>query len=165
VRRFLRGLGLLLLLLVLALVGAGVAARLSDGPLGPFPGGQLRAGELTAVPADWSSVAAVREVELQLVEPPRSRTTWIVVHDGWLYVPCGFLDVPVFKQWPYEAVRDGRAVLRIDGRRYEGRLVKVEDPALFDEVARLSSEKYAVGRGTQPDPSRLWLFRFEPVTG
>jgi hypothetical protein len=163
-RALLRWIALALLALVVGGVVLALTARFSDGPFGPFPGGSLQQGELTPVPENWSFAADVREIELQLVEPPRSRTTWLVVHDGTLYVPCGFLQVPLFKQWPHQALRDGRAVLRLDGKRYAGRLVRVEDPALFSELARLSTAKYGYGEGTPPDRDRVWFFRFEPRT-
>jgi hypothetical protein len=162
--RLLRALGRVLLVLALALAGAGVAARFSDGPLGPFPGGPFESGEEAAVPEDWSGAAELREIELQLLEPARSRTTWLVVHEGSLYVPCGFLSVPFLKQWPHQAVRDGRAVLRVEGRRYAGRLVRVEEPTLFAELSRLSSAKYGFGEDLPPDPEQVWFFRFEPST-
>ncbi len=146
--RILRGLGIALVALVAVLVGIGVVARFSDGPIGPFPGGPLRAGSLVSEPdVDWSFVdwesRPGRIVELQLVEPPSSRTTGILVHEGQLYVSAdlGFIwrrlpgpgrgvlfVIWGFKQWHEEALRDGRVVLRIDGKRYERQAVRVTDP-------------------------------------
>jgi hypothetical protein len=158
--RVLRGLGLALLAVVglAAVVAAG--ARCADGPVGPFAGGRLVAGELAPAPADWSFARGDDTLELQLVVPPSSRTTWLVVQHGHLYVPCGF---PAWKQWPHRALDDGRAVVRLEGRRYEVRAVRVEEPAEFAAVAALVSEKYGVGSPDEPpDPDALWIFRMEP---
>ncbi len=149
------------LAVVLAGVAAlAVAARFSDGPMGPMAGGALEAGEradFTAV--DWAFAREVGEIELQLVEPPRSRTTWIAYHDGAVYIPCGLPSLRLWKQWPHEALEDGRAVLRIEGRLYDARLVKVEDPAVFAAVSQRLQEKY---EAPDLDPESLWIFRVDP---
>ena len=185
--RFLRWLGIALVALVAVLVGIGVVARFSDGPIGPFPGGPLRAGSLVSEPdVDWSFVdwegRPGRIVELQLVEPPRSRTTGILVHERQLYVSAdlGFLwrRIPypsrgvlfvifLFKQWHEDALRDGRVVLRIDGKRYERQAVRVTDPELFATLSSLVQEGAAgaglrLGRNLPPDPEAIWFFRMEP---
>jgi hypothetical protein len=158
-----RRVGIAAALAVAAFALVAVGARFADGPVGPLPGGRLRAGPLVADPAvDWSFAAQVREIEVQLVEPPRSRTTWVVVHGGALYVPCGFLKWPGLKQWPHQARRDGRAVLRIGGQRFAGRLTRVEDAVLHGELSRLSAAKYGLGEAAPPDPEGVWFFRFEP---
>ena len=167
VKRVLRGIVWTLAFVVATAVVAIVAARFRDGPTGPLPGGPLERGELVAEGlTNPESVAAVMEVELQLLEPPRSRTTWIVVHEGALYVPCGFLDVPGFKRWHEEAARDGRALMRIDERRYPGTLVREPEGPVYEAVASKVGEKYAPGaEGFEPDPARLWIFRFDPPAG
>ena len=156
-------------LVIGGLAGLAVAAlfalfaRFGDGPIGPLPGGALRRGDMmSASGVDWSFASELDSVELQLLSPPRSRTTWLVVHGGELYVPCGFLQVPGFKQWPHEAESDGRAVVRIEGYRYPVRAVRVKDPRLYTRVAQRVARKYGVGAGEAPDPEQLWIFRLEP---
>ncbi len=105
---------------------------------------------------DWS-FASGQEIELQLVEPLGSRTTGVMVHKGQLYVPCdlGFMWrrfsgptrwmlhlIWVFKRWHEDALRDGRVVLRIDGKRYERQAVRVTDPDLLAAL-RLQLEEMA----------------------
>ncbi|HVP31280.1 MAG TPA: hypothetical protein VMW35_19190 [Myxococcota bacterium] len=159
--KLLRWLVLALLAFVLCLVVVGVAARFSDGPIGPFPGGPLVSGPLVAdANVDWSALANVREVELQLVTPARSRTTWFLVNEGKAYVPCGFPNAGHIKQWPHELARDPRVVLRIDGRRYELQAVKVDDAEEWRTLAQLSATKYGHGVPTRPDD--VWYFRLEP---
>jgi hypothetical protein len=91
---------------------------------------------------DWSFAADEEEIELQLLDPDRSRTVWVVLHGGDLYVPCAFLWVPGFKQWHEQAVRDGRAVVRIQGRLYPVQLVRVKAPIIYDRVAQRLARKY-----------------------
>lgn len=153
------------------LAAVAVAARFADGPIGPFAGGPFRTGRAIRGPdPDWSFADTIQNVELQLVEPPRSRTAHIIVHGGQIYVLCGivkfgpfvFLGQAFWKQWPYQAVADGRAVLRIDGDLYERQAVKVTDPMLFRELSMLVSQKYGMGVHGPLDPESVWFFRLSP---
>jgi len=144
------------LVALIALVFFG--ARFHDGPLGPIPGGALAGGELVAEPvADWSFAKDTGEIQLQLESQTRSRTVWFFVLDGKAYVPCS-LDFPPGKNWHHEAVKDGRATLRIDGKRYPVTLTKLEDSAAqgMGEAARAElSRKY----GELPSGENgAWLF-------
>ena len=112
---------------------ASVIAHSSDGPIGPLAGGPFRSGELVPeAKIDWESLARTPTVELQLVDPPRSRTTHIVVLDGRAYIPSGIVKVGPFvflgqafwKQWPDDVLEDPRVIVRSDGRLYEARAVK-----------------------------------------
>jgi hypothetical protein len=168
-RTFLRIVGGLILLLVVLIVGVLVGARFADGPIAIIAGGPFKSGQLVSgSEPDWSFVHDVREVEFQLVEPPRSRTTWILDHEGKAYIPCGYMTTwwgKLWKQWPHEAEKDPRILLRIDGKLYERRLVRVEDgPALAPLLAELS-RKYAGGREIPPEvvtSGYLWLFELAP---
>ena len=72
-------LGSLVLLIVVVLIGA----RFADGPIAILAGGPFTSGELVSGPEpDWSFVRDIQEVEFQLVDPARSRTTWILEHEG-----------------------------------------------------------------------------------
>ncbi|MGH7287135.1 MAG: hypothetical protein ACREI8_03855 [Myxococcota bacterium] len=129
------------LVVLVALVFVG--ARLHDGPLGPIPGGPLASGEIVSAPVtDWSFAKDVAETELQLESQDRSRTVWILVNGAQAYVPCS-LGFPPGKSWYQEAVKDGRATLRIEGKRYPVTLSKLDDaaqapltPVFEAEVAR-----------------------------
>lgn len=137
-----------------------LVARLADGPLGPLPGGPLVDGPLADPPVrDWAFIESVAELELQLLDPPRSRTTWVLLHDGRAYIPCGFRKVRLWKQWPYEAQADGRAMIRVEGRRYRVDLARVTDSALTRELTENLKTKYAAARRYSGE---LWFFRLEP---
>jgi len=162
--RLLRGLFRWIIISAVVLVAGGMLVgfftRFGDGPMGPLPGGRLHAGEMvSAQGVDWSFVQDVGEVELQLLDPPRSRLTWAVVHGGGLYVPCGFVDIPFFKQWHKEAAADGRAVLRVNGRRYPVQAVRITDPTLHARISQRVARKYDSPLGS---PNSVWIFRLDP---
>jgi hypothetical protein len=166
--RLLRVTGALLVAIVLVLGALLVGARFADGPLAIVAGGPFRTGRLwRGAEPDWSFVRDRREVEFQLLEPPRSRTTWILEHDGRIYIPCGYMNSSwgrLWKQWPIEAEKDGRAILRIDGALYERQLVRVEDGPLIDPLLAELSRKY-VGGPVPREAVRsgsLWLFELAP---
>jgi hypothetical protein len=160
--RGLRYLGWVVLVALAALLLLGVAARFADGPVAIFPGGPLESGEWVADPEDLSFAEGKDTLELQLVDPPRSRTVWFVLHEGRLYVPCGFLDVPLWKQWPHEAMEDGRAVIRVGGRRFPVTLVRVTDPERLAPVERKLTGKYGVEADGTGEDAPLWIFRLDP---
>ncbi len=160
-----------------------VGMRFADGPFAIVAGGKFRSGERYVGPEpDWSFVKDRGEVEFELLNPPRSRTTWIVEHEGRIYVPCGYMDSTwgrLWKQWPLEAEKDGRAVLRIDGVLYDRQLVRIKAgdqlPVLLSELGRkylqagapLSPEQQeqalAAGLKRIADGA-LWIFEIVPRT-
>jgi hypothetical protein len=135
------------------------AARLHDGPFGPVPGGPLESGvEVVEPVTDWSFVKDVGEVELQLASQGTSRTTWILWHEGVAYVPCS-LGFPPGKRWHHDAAEDGRAVLRIEGKRYPVLLSKLPDAevaALAEPIRAEVTRKYGQA---PPTDAGVWLFR------
>ena len=146
----LRVVGGLLALLLVVVAGLLVGARFADGPIAIIAGGPFTSGELVSGPEpDWSFVGDVREVEFQLLDPARSRTTWILYHEGKPYIPCGYMTTwwgKIWKQWPAQALRDGRAVIRIEGKRYERQLVRIlNDLPLLEAIAAEVSRKYGAG--------------------
>ena len=158
--RALRWLLGLLLVLVLAIGAAVLAARFRDGPTGALPGGPLRSGELAAAPPpDWAFAADVPEIELQLESQTTSRITWIVVKDGAAYVPCS-LDFPPLKTWYKNVAQDGRAIVRIAGRRYPVSLVKMEDEALIAGLRETAGAKYPSAQ--RAGAGRVWFFQLQP---
>ncbi len=157
--------GSLVLLIVLALIGA----RFADGPVAIIAGGPFTSGELVTGPEpDWSFVRDIQEVEFQLVEPPRSRTTWILEHEGRIYIPCGYMTTTwgrIWKQWPIEALEDGRAILRIGDKLYERRLVRIEEGPLLAPLTAELSRKYVRRADIGPEAvtsGYLWLFELAP---
>ncbi len=155
--------------LVLLIVAVLVGAQFADGPIAIIAGGPFTSGELVTGPEpNWSFVRDIREVEFQLVEPPRSRTTWILEHDGKIYIPCGYMTTRwgrIWKQWPIEALEDGRAILRIGDKLYERELVRIEEGPLLVPLTAELSRKYLGGADIGPEAvtsGDLWLFELAP---
>lgn len=145
------------------------AARTGDGPIAIVAGGALTSGELLpSSGVDFSFAENMDTIEIQLLEPPRSRTTWVVFDEGFLYVPAGFMTLPIWKQWPHEAIQDGRAIVRIDGIRYPFLLERVKDRKTWQKVGLLSAKKYMPGEpesSMELGPERwdeFWIFRLSP---
>jgi hypothetical protein len=143
------------------LVGVvALTARRADGPIGPFPGGPFRSGDFgDAASVDWSALSDVPTIELQLLAPLRSRTTWLLVQGGVPYVPCAFPTLTWLKHWPRELERDARVVIRIRGKRYRMRAVRVTDSDEWRKAVDISQLKYHHGRPSSTDD--VWYFRLE----
>ncbi len=179
----LKGLLYLVLGLIVAIALFLFGMRFADGPYGVVAGGEFTSGERYLGPEpDWSFVKDRGEVEFPLLDPARSRTTWIVEHEGRIYIPCGYMNSTwgrLWKQWPIEAEKDGRAVLRIDGVLYDRQLARIKGgdqlPFLLSELGRkylqggvrLSPEQQeqalAAGLKRIADGS-LWIFEMAPRT-
>jgi hypothetical protein len=138
----LRWLARIVFALVIMVALLFVGARFHDGPVGPIPGGPLVTGPLVTEPVDdWSFATDVQEIELQLDSQNKSRTTWIIVNAGKAYIPAA-VEFPPGKTWHRAALADGRAVIRIAGKRYPVTLTKVEDQTLLNAVREVGSSKY-----------------------
>ncbi len=158
-------LGALVLLIALVLIGA----RFADGPIAIIAGGPFTSGKLVTGPEpDWSFARDIQEVEFQLVDPPRSRTTWILEHEGRIYIPCGYMTTSwgrIWKQWPIEALEDGRAILRIGDKLYERELVRIEEGPLVTVLTAELGRKYPIAGDIGPEAvtsGYLWLFELAP---
>ena len=167
VRRGLLVIGVLVLIPAFALTALAVSTRLSDGPSVIFAGGPLIAGEMVTGPEpDWSFVRDVRVFELQLLNPSRSRTLWIVEHEGKLYLNSNYmggLRERLWKRWPAQAERDGRAIMRINGKRYERTLVRIKTGPVVEGITAEFTQKYGVEMTpAEVEAEELWLFEMAP---
>ena len=167
VRKVLVVIGVLILIPVVAIGTLAVTSGSSDGPSAFFGGGPLVAGELVTGPEpDWSFVRDVGTIELELLEPPRSRLIWVVEYDGKLYVVSGYMGNAIgrlWKRWPVQAERDGRAVVRIEGKRYARTLVRIRSGAVLEGVSAELGRKYGFGGGPAAiESGNTWLFELAP---
>jgi len=157
--KLVRGLLYLLAFAIVAGMSFAGVARFTEGGIGPFPGGPLVSGPLVEDPiADWSFAEGIGEVTLQLLNPPRSRTTWIVVQRGKAYIPCGMPNFRLWKQWPHQAVADGRALVRIEGKRFRVDLTRIEDPPLEAALLEALGQKYSVPERYE---GTIWFFALD----
>ena len=169
-RRLLVVVGVLVLIPIVAIGTLLITSGGSDGPGAVFGGGPLLAGELVTGPEpDWSFARDIPTIELQLLEPPRSRLIWIAEHEGKIYVVSGYMNSAlgrIWKRWPAQAERDGRAILRIDGKRYERTLVRIKTGAVVAGVTAEFSRKYRAGMTPAAiEAEATWLFELAPRSG
>ena len=148
------------LVAVAVAIGAVFAlAPYADGPLGLIPGGPFHGAATGGPEPDWEALAGdARTIELEVnPEAPRSLTMGIVVHGGQLYLPATL--VPERKRWPREVAADPRVRIRVDGRIYERRAQRVDDPELVQELIERGAEKYSPNFFA---PDRTWFYRLAP---
>ena len=157
----------LALIPVTAVATAAYKQRFEDGPNRVFSGGPLEAGELYSGPEpDWEFVNAIPTIEMQLEEPTTSRRIWVAANNGKMYVWSGYMNTTVgrlWKQWPVQAEANGRAILRIDGVRYERQLIRVNSGPELDGISAVISSKYpsATTRETI-ESGQVWMFEAAP---
>ena len=171
----LKAIGTLVALVVLVVTSIFVVARFSDGPIGngppiemvtagPFKTGDMQVGE----EPDWSFLKDYPIVQFQLLDPPRSRTTFIMEAEGRIFIPSGYMNSTmgkIWKHWPMEAEEDGRALLRVDGKLYKRNMVRIEEGEILNAVLAELSRKYAGGfpvSQSNIDSGDLWIFELEP---
>jgi hypothetical protein len=137
-----------------------LSARFADGPIGPFPGGKLRRGEIVEEEiTDWSFVRRVSTIELQTVDPQLARRTWIIYHRGAVFVPCM---LPQFQSWPHDLLTDDSVVLRIKGKLYRRIARRITNRALIATLDGEMYKKYGTSWAEDGDDSNLWFFRMDP---
>ena len=157
--RILRGLLYLIIFIALAIGGVAIGARFNDGPIAIFPGGPLIAGETVDTPIDdWSFVADIQEIEMQLMAQETSRITWVVVYEKKAYIPVS-LSFPPGKSWHKVADENGAALLRVDGKKYPISLSRVMDEDLAKKIDGPLSAKYpALPGGDDSEEIGRWYF-------
>ena len=157
--RIFKGLGILIILLLVAIGALFVGARFHDGPILVIPGGPLVAGELVQTPVtDWSFASGVREIELQLAYENSSRTTWILVEQGRAFIPVS-LSYPPGKRWHKAADQNGEAIARVEGKRYPVLLKRIQDPALEERLKQVVVGKYV---NVPSSEGGVWFFELGP---
>ena len=150
------------------IVGALLLARFADGPLEIIAGGPFTTGDVAADEPDWAFAKDYSTVEFQLLNPEASRTTWIAVHDGRVFIPSGYMTTwwgKIWKQWQLQAELDGRAILRVDGKIYDRQLVRVMGGPEVEPVMAELGRKYAGGAAFPReafDSGYLWIFELVP---
>jgi hypothetical protein len=142
---------------------------LACGPLGPIPGGGLR-GEVHAAPVrDWSFTDAKHTIQLETnPEQPHSVNTWCVGYDGNLYIPTSLIlgtKDPSARGWVANVLENPLVRVRIDGRLYELRAVRVSDEQELETVRAKLIAKYDEVEAGEEQAEHAWIFRLESRTG
>ena len=166
-------LGGLVTVIILTVGGVFATARLHDGPfegdLAIVAGGAFKTGELQTGDKEpnWDFLKEYPTVEFQLLNPNRSRTTFVMEVEGRIFIPSGYMNTTVgkiWKHWPMEAEKDGRAILRVDNKLYERDLVRIKEGEIVEAVLAELSRKYAGGFSISLDEvnsENLWLFELQ----
>ena len=168
----LKWLGIAIALILLGIALFVFSMRFSDGPWEMVAGGAFTSGQVySGSEPDWSPMRKRTEVQFQLLDPARSRTTWIVEHDNRIFIPSGYMTTTIgklWKQWPAEAEEDGRALLRVDDDIYPRQMVRIQQDPALGSVLRLIAQKYvapmtAAQTGEAPDMRELHLEMVQQV--
>ena len=160
--------GILLLIPVVAMVTLSFANRNNDGPSIIFPGGELVSGDLYTGPEpDWSFTDQVSTVQLQLDDPLSSRLIWIEESGGKIYITSDYMGTALGRLWKHWAVQavegDGMAVVRINGTRYERKLVRITEGPELDGVVAKKRAKYRSDISRELiEAGHIWVFELAP---
>ncbi|HBY00031.1 MAG TPA: hypothetical protein DEG93_06695 [Gammaproteobacteria bacterium] len=148
--------------------------RLHDGPVEFVPwftisvGGPFRSGELLASPDDWTFLKDREEIEMETLNLGTSKTIWISVVDGRMFVASGRRNTwigQLWKQWPQRVDEDDRIILRVDDSLYEQRLKPVTEGPDVIKAMTESARKYGRGGAPQSDSiAREYVWLFEVVS-
>ncbi len=122
-------------------------------------------GEEAPHPADWSFSDAHHEIALEVAAPyglAHSVTVWCASVDGALYVSARD---PNEKRWPGWVEDDPQVRLAIDGKLYEGELVRLSEPDAISVLEGAYRVKYDLPprRPEDAPPMRYW--RVAPRSG
>ena len=144
-----------------------VYMRFHDGPMEIIAGGPFKTGELVQGPEpDWSYIKDRPTIEFQLFEPETSRTLWIAVDNNKLYLVSGYMKTgfgKIWKQWPHYAEKDNRALLRVDGKIYERKLVRLRGDSFSKGIAEEFNRKYnAALTKEEINNNSAWFYELAP---
>ena len=162
--KFFTRLGIVLTGLALAIGLFLLGMRFHDGPLEIISGGPFKTGSLSNAPDDWSFLTDRSQIEFQTMDPARSRTVWLAVHDRRLFLVSGYMTTgygAIWKQWPHYLDNDDSVILRINGNLYEQRLQRIMAGADVIPVLMEFNRKYGAGEPTSADTVTLgdtWMY-------
>jgi hypothetical protein len=128
------------------------------GPIGPIPGGELDGEVVEEHPSDWSFTDEIETIEVETrPDDPYSVTTWCIADGGSIYVGASG---GKRSRWVRNLLADPRVRLRIAGKLYERKAVRVMDEEVFNTLRAKLVAKYDY----EPDPdaeTEPMLFRFD----
>jgi hypothetical protein len=166
VTKLLKGVGIVVVSLVVIGGAVILGARWVFGPLGPIPGPELTGSVVDEPADDWSFVDAVKVIQVETrPEAPYSVSTWLTRVDDGVYVFAADGESP----WVQHIDDDPRVRIRIEGRIHECRAVRVSDSETKRAFLTAMKSKYEHDVGFDPDfVQHAWdtgefvLLRMEP---
>ncbi|MBD3647107.1 MAG: hypothetical protein HUJ31_06540 [Pseudomonadales bacterium] len=161
-KKFLKWIAIVIAVIVVAIVLFFVGMRFHDGPLEIVSGGPFKSGELVSSPAQWSFLEGRPTIQFQTLSPETSRTVWLVVHQGRLFIISGYMTTnfgKLWKQWPHYIEDDDRVILRVDDKLYEQRLERIRTGEIIEPVMEKFGDKYGFeGRAEAVTEGYSWLY-------
>ena len=91
-RAFFRFIATLLFVLIIGVGLFFIGMRFHDGPLEIISGGPFKSGELSSTPISWDFIKDRQEIEFQTLDPTTSRTVWLGVIKGRLFLVSGYMN-------------------------------------------------------------------------
>jgi hypothetical protein len=139
-----------------------MAALLGCEPIGPIAGGALD-GQPAENPDAWDEAREIMTFQMETrLDDPYSINLWGVVVDGRLYVASGRGGDA---RWVGHLADDPAIHLRMSGKLYDLRAVRVDDAEELNPVRLRYIEKYDI----EDDPAMdgefgeaAWVFRLDP---
>lgn len=98
-KKFFKRLSIVVGVLVVAVSVFLFSMRFTDGPIEILTGGPFSTGELATAPNDWTYLTDRGVIEFQTMDPPRSRTVWLAVHDTRLFLVSGYMNTGYGAVW------------------------------------------------------------------
>lgn len=140
--------------------------RYHDGPMEIITGGPFQSGSLVVEnegsKLDLKSLIDRDTFEFQLLDPPRSRTVWLAVHDNKLFIASAYMNegyAKIWKQWPHQVAENNKILLRIDGQIYERQLNRTLDGDIANAVGMETDRKYGAKFTHQDVASEsVWIY-------
>ena len=144
-----------------------VYMRFHDGPMEIIAGGPFKTGQLVQGPEpDWSFIKDRPTIEFQLLDPETSRMLWVAVDNNKLYLFSSYMKTgfgKIWKQWPHDAEKDNRTLLRVDGKIYERKLVRLGGNDLSDIISGEFDRKYNYDLTKELiDSNSVWFYELAP---
>lgn len=168
-KKLLRALGLALGTVALGFGLFLAGMRFHDGPIGIWSGGPFVSGSSAPSPVSWDFLTDRSTIEFQTLDPATSRTVWLGVYKGRLFILSGYMKTGygrIWKQWPHYVVeRDDRIILRVDDKLYEQRLRRIKGGRVAATVLDIFGQKYNLGAGENDLPvtqGDVWMFEVVP---
>jgi len=141
-------------------LACGMLAVTACGPVGPIPSGTLSGDLVDAPVADWSFTDEVKNVQVETnPADPYSVNVWCIAHDGALYVAAGR---GLESTWAQNLVDDQNMRVRIEGRLYERKAVRIEDAVEIEQVVQKLVVKYDYNLPDPEEREDAVLFRLDP---
>jgi hypothetical protein len=130
----------------------------------------LRAGDCRAqrgAPdnSDWSFASDVETAQLETQpDDPHSVNTWVAAIGSRLYIPTSMIlgpKQPTERSWVGHVADNEDVRIRLGGRVFERRAVRVLDPDEFRSARAALEAKYGITQDERDPEREVWIFRLE----